>query len=262
MYPPTFTPADLEEVPSELEQHELPVLPEAAATIMAETSKAEWSAPKVVAALSRDAAMAAHLLRIANSPAFVGTVPVVSIQQAVTRLGAAALRQLAVVIACETKAFSVPGFEVEVRAVFRHSLAAGLFSKEIARHRRANVEEAFLAGLLHDVGWPVIVQATAKRRSKAEVLTLADRHHGRIGASVARAWKLPESIARAIDGHHEGAPDALSLTVRLADELARRAAANTDEAPLELTAALNLYPDVVEGLMKRGPEVWAEATRW
>jgi len=261
VYPPPFTPAEMAAEPQALDQHELPVLPEAAATILAETSRAEWSPPKVIAALSRDPAMAAHLLRIANSPAFIGAVPVVSLQQAVTRLGASSLRQLAVVIACETKAFAVPGFEAEIRAVFRHSLAAGLFAKEIARHRRANVEEAFLAGLLHDVGWPVVVQAHATR-PRDEVLTLADRLHGRAGSEVARAWKLPESIARAIEGHHATSSEPLTLTVQLADELARGAAANSDGAPGELTAALNLYPDVVEGLVKRGPAVWAEAGRW
>lgn len=244
------------------------MLPEASATILAETSKDTWSAPKIVAALARDPSLAAHLLRVANSPAFAGAVPLVSIQQSVTRLGGAQLRQLAVVIACETKAFSAPAFATEVRAVFRHSLTAGLFAKEIARHRRANVEEAFLAGLLHDIGWPVVIQALASQAtsSRDQVLATAEVLHPSAGASVARAWKLPEAVSRAIEAHHQAdVTDPLTATVRLADELACRAAANGDAAPdlsPAMTQALNLYPDAVEGLVQKGPQLWAEAGRW
>lgn len=267
MYPPVFARED-EGTPLALGAYELPVLPEAAATILAETSKEGWSAPRVVAALARDPSLAAHLLRIANSPAFAGTVPVVSIQQAVTRLGGAQLRQLAVVIACETKAFTAPAFASEVRAVFRHSLTAGLYAKEIARHRRANVEEAFLAALLHDIGWPVVIEslATAGAASRDRILSTAFALHAQLGAAVARAWKLPEAVSRAIEAHHDdGGADPLTATVRLADQLACRAAANGDDAHdvnPQMAQVLNLYPDTVQGLIEKGPQLWAEAGRW
>jgi putative nucleotidyltransferase with HDIG domain len=250
---------------------ELPVLPEAAATIMAETAKDTWQVSTVVAALTRDPALSAHLLRVANSPAFRSAGATVSTQQAVTRLGASHLRQVAVVIACETKAFSSATFKDEVRAVFRHSLAAALFAREIARERRANVEEAFLAGLLHDLGVPVALQAVVEV-SKAlggvidreAALTWTEAHHARLGGEVARAWRLPASVANAIEHHHrDAAASPLSATVSLADLLARRAAEN-DDAPVEAPAldCLNLYPDTVVALASRSKQVWAEASSW
>jgi putative nucleotidyltransferase with HDIG domain len=250
---------------------ELPVLPEAAATIMTETSKETWQVSTVVAALTRDPALSAHLLRVANSPAFRGAGATVSAQQAVTRLGASHLRQVAVVIACETKAFSSALFKDEVRAVFRHSLATALFAREIARERRANVEESFLAGLLHDLGFPVALQAIVEV-SKAlggpidreAALAWTEAHHARLGAQVARAWRLPASVASAIEQHHhDAAGSALAATVSLGDGLARGAAQN-DDAPVKAPAldCLNLYPDTLESLAARAKQVWAEASSW
>ncbi|MBM4777164.1 MAG: HDOD domain-containing protein [Archangiaceae bacterium] len=279
MYPPAFDrgqtlPAGLEQAFAEKVKRldlELPVLPEAAATILQETQKESWSVQRVVSVLGRDTSMATHLLRIANSPAFAGGTPVVSIQQAITRLGASQLRQLAVVIACETAAFVARGFENEVRAALQHSLAVGLCAKEIARQRRANVEEAFLAGLLHDLGWPVAVHALVRLGAgphvKHATLEHAERVHATLGAAVARAWRLPESIAKAIAAHHDPhADDALTATIALADVLVRRTEGEPfDEAQLlELpaTQVLNLYPDVVHSLAKRGAEVFQEAARW
>lgn len=281
MYPPTFT-TNSSTLPATLERDftakvarlelELPLLPEASATILSETAKTDWSAAKIVDALKRDAALSAHLLRIANSPAFCGASPVVSIQQAVTRLGGSHLRQLAVVIACETRAFAAPGFEAEVRAVFRHSLAVALCAKEIARQRRANVEAAFLAGLLHDLGWPVVIQGLSQLAGGAAlprdaVLERAELLHASLGGAVARAWKLPEAVAVAIVGHHDAATeDPLTATVAFADALAQHAGGSPwpEERLLALpaTRSLNLYPDVVESLAKKSPELWAEAARW
>jgi putative nucleotidyltransferase with HDIG domain len=282
VYPPSFTRGSTS-IPFAIDRAftakaerlelEMPVLPEASATILSETSKADWSAAKIVDALKRDAALAAHLLRIANSPAFCGSSPVVSIQQAVTRLGASHLRQLAVVIACETRAFEAPGFELEVRAVFRHSLAVALCAREIARQRRANVEAAFLAGLLHDLGWPVVIQGLSQlARSSTPlprdaVFERAEQLHAALGGAVARSWKLPEAVALAIVSHHEAAPaDPLSATVALADALAQHAAGapwpEEKLMALPATRSLNLYPDVIESLSKKSPEFWAEAAQW
>lgn len=279
MYPPAFDrgqalPEGLELAFAEKVKRldlELPVLPEAAATILQETQREGWSVQRVVTVLGRDTAMATHLLRIANSPAFAGGTPVVSIQQAITRLGASQLRQLAVVIACETGAFVAKGFETEVRAALKHSLAVGLCAKEIARQRRANVEEAFLAGLLHDLGWPVAIHALVGLGGgphlKHATLEHAERVHATLGAALARAWRLPESIAKAIALHHDPhVDDALTATIGLADVLVRRTEGEPfDEAQLlELpaTQVLNLYPDVVQSLAKRGAEVFQEAARW
>lgn len=60
-------------------------------------------------------------------------------------------------ISCRSKVFNVEGFKTDVRESFDLSLATAALSQEIARVRRLNVEDAFLCGLLHDIGRPVLL---------------------------------------------------------------------------------------------------------
>jgi putative nucleotidyltransferase with HDIG domain len=213
-------------------EFQLHVLPEAAAHILKETSREDWDAKSIVEKLKRDTAMAAHLLGLANSMAFRGAAPAVSLQQAVTRLGAANIRQLAVVIACETQVFRVPGFELEVRAVFRHCLATAFAAREIAKARRANVEDAFLLGLLHDVGWPLVLQTLVdvskglgQSVDKPAVLMSAQQHHARVAHRLGELWKLPDRVNGLFEHHHdtrwEGPHAPLAATLAFADVLSR-----------------------------------------
>jgi putative nucleotidyltransferase with HDIG domain len=219
--------------------------------------------------------MAANLLRLANSVAFKGASPSVSLQQSVARLGATNVRQLAVVIACETRVFQVPGFEAEVRHLFRHSLTCAFAAREIARSRQANVEEAFLSGLLHDVGWPLMLQVlldVTKRvgvtAERLALLATAGRHHAPLASHLATSWQLPERLRGALHQHHDeqfSGPGAESAaTLALADALARvgeQDAAITPEAvhAHPALAVLNVYPDAVDALLAKAPTWWAEA---
>jgi putative nucleotidyltransferase with HDIG domain len=252
---------------------EVPLLPEVAANVLSETAREDWSASSVVELLKRDPAMAANLLKLSNSVAFRGAAPVVSLQQAVARLGASNVRQLAVVIACETRVFQVPGFEVEVRQTFRHSLAAALAAREIARARRANVEDAFLGGLLHDVGWPLLLQVLLDLSKRLEVkperrslLATAKAHHAPVARRLAAQWKLPERLSEAMQDHHrehfDGPHAAMSATLALADALAKVGATDLAAEAVRAHAALavlNFYPDTVESLLAQAPRWWAEA---
>ncbi len=259
---------------------EVPLLPEVAAQVLTETSREDWSASTVVDLLKRDPGMAANLLKLSNSVAFRGASPVVSLQQAVTRLGGSNVRQLAVVIACETRVFQVPGFEAEVRQTFRHSLTAALAAREIARVRRSNVEEAFMGGLLHDVGWPLLLQVLLDLSLRFEVkaehqtlLSAAKAHHAPVARRLAAQWKLPERLSDAMQAHHqphfEGPHAATSATLALADVLAKLgagdpAALGSEQLRNDLhahpaLAVLNLYPDAVDALLLQAPRWWAEA---
>lgn len=261
---------------AELAQHgelELPVLSDAASAVMAETAKADWDAGRIVGWLKNDPALAAHMLRRASSVALGAVQPVASLQQAVARLGATQLRQLAVMIACESRVFVAPGFEAEVSTLFRHSLATALYAQELARQRRDNVEEAFMAGLLHDVGWPVLLQAIVdwqKKRgvqlARGEVLSAVERYHAQVAERLVAKWGLPPRLGLAMRGHH--APVAESPvamhTVSLADGLARLAG-RADALSAEVlkqspsVSALNIYPDVFDALAAKGPTIWAKA---
>jgi len=250
---------------------ELPILPTVANEVLQASGDEAGGAKKLADIVRRDQTMAAHLLRMANSPFYRGTDAIVSVQHAVSRLGSSRIREVALVVACSGRVFEVGGFEDEVKASFKHSLAAALYAQEIARAKRTSVEDAFLAGLLHDMGRPLLLQKCidvdkkhALKSKRAEILGVVDQRHPSVGAMLATAWLLPERLASTIaDHHHAGPPEERSPAVHmvmLADALAHYAMTGTPNDAIELRThpaipALNLYPDAVSALLSRAQVV-------
>ncbi len=252
---------------------DLPVLPEAAGRVMTATMDESCDARKLAMLVQRDASLAAHLLRLANSALYSPSVPIVTLPQAVSRLGMAKIREIALIISCESRVFRAGDRNEVVRAIFRHSLAAGSFAQEIARLRRWNVEEAFLCGLMHDVGKPVILQALAdlSRELKLPLSMEAadaamDAAHAEVGSRLVKEWKLPARLEETILWHHqpEAAPTCAqtAMMTRLADDLSHWALGTKGVSDATLRAhpmnePLNIYPDELESLLARRDAVLA-----
>jgi putative nucleotidyltransferase with HDIG domain len=250
---------------------ELPILPEAATSVL-QACRDENVAPRQVAeTLERDPALAGHVLRVANSAAYAGSEPIVSLAQAVGRLGLATVSEITLAVALKANVFRAGRHEALVRPVWTHSAAASGWAREIARLGRRNVESAFLCGLLHDIGKPVIVQAAVEvERHAGETLATADiqlasdQLHAVIGASLAERWGLPEWVAAAIRWHHDadaapGHHEIVRITA-LADRLAHwmleeEVGAGDGLQSLELVGALDIYPDEFKELLGRREQV-------
>ncbi|MFO0700950.1 MAG: HDOD domain-containing protein [Nitrospira sp.] len=245
---------------------ELPLLPQAASRVMALASDSSADAAKLSALIHQDQALAAHVLRIANSPAYMPRSPVVSLQHAVAMLGITLLSEIAFTASLKSGAFKVPGFEDDVKRLWRHSLASGAYAKEVARMRRVNVESAYLCGLLHAIGKPVILRTGSmlaqERRISLEKPVLfgwVEGYHTEVGLLIADKWGLPKQVAAAIQyyadyDHAESFRQECLLTC-VADRLAGHLL-TPDEMPEETLrehpafAELNLYPQDIDQLMK------------
>src|SRR4029077_2368798 len=136
----------------------LPMLPRVASQVVALVGSPTTDANRLSELIHRDPALAGQVLRIANSPAYMPRMPIVSLQQAVSRLGLNAVTEIAFAASVQSGVFRVPGWEPMLNQLWRHALASGAFAKEVARTRRLNVESAFLCGLLHAVGKPALLQ--------------------------------------------------------------------------------------------------------
>jgi len=246
----------------------LPLLPDVAREVALATSDPDADASRIAPLLRRDQALAGHVLRVANSPMYRPASPIVSLEQALARLGMDAVRRIAFAVACEAGVFRVPGREKEVRALFAHALAAAAFAQEIARARRWNVEEAFLAGLLHDVGQPVILQGLADieqdtGRLDAEAAdAISHELHGWVGEKLVLVWNLPARLAAVARYHHSpsDAADAARLAwiVALADVLAHHLRGEVGLGGIGVhpaAAEIGLYPDEVEAILERADAV-------
>jgi putative nucleotidyltransferase with HDIG domain len=249
---------------------ELPLLPGVAMDITSAAAREDVDARSIAEMLKRDASLSAHVLRIVNSPVYSPRAQIVSLQQAVARVGAVKIREIALVIACRTGVFKAKGYEREIDEVFRHSIATALFAQEIARHTRNNVEDAFLCGLLHDVGRPVLLQALLTLLREAHVnverealLELVRELHESAGAALAKAWKLPDTAVTALAKHHSPDIEHEAVPVRivaLADRFAHLAFDSDALTPEAMTghpalAALEIYPDVLDKIIKRASVV-------
>jgi HD-like signal output (HDOD) protein len=185
----------------------------------------ESSAPDVAQAISNDPALASKVLRIANSAYYGLKAQVTSLDLAVALLGFKVIRNI-VVTATLLDTFSGATRDTPLRPeeFWTHSLRAAVGARMIhmrfLKGDRAAADEAYVAGLLHDLGKLVLLDG--KRREYYDLIqgahgdggSLSGREqeqygfdHSDVGAVLARRWNLPESIISAIGGHHDPESD-------------------------------------------------------
>jgi putative nucleotidyltransferase with HDIG domain len=210
---------------------DIPLLHDVAYQVLSASSSGDTDARRMAELIHRDQALATHVLRIANSAAYLPREPIVSLQQAIARLGLTTLRNIVIAVSVRARVFSFGAFESYARTLWRHSFATALFARETARCANVDGEEAFMAGLLHDVGKPVVLKVTADLGSQyVDVLgptllrQVLEEHHLDVGTRLAESWKLPKTVLHAIAFHHDWdkATESreLVMTVALADSLA------------------------------------------
>ncbi|MBD3336304.1 MAG: HDOD domain-containing protein [Candidatus Eisenbacteria bacterium] len=190
----------------------------------------------LVKVISTDQGLTAKILRTCNAPAYGLRSQVRSLSQAVVLLGLRSVRNLVVLHSLPVHGRGRPSFEET--AMWSHSMAVALGARLLAdRSRTADPEEAFLGGLLHDVGRLVLALAYEERylsvfraiyNREGPSIELERRHlgfdHAQVGALVTRRWDFPLELAQAVGEHHAPADtlSGLTLVVCAANELIHR----------------------------------------
>ena len=246
---------------------DLPLLPTVATQVLSLARAPDVDGAKLADVLQRDQSLASQVLRLANSAAQGARVQIVSLQQAISRLGMTALRDMVVTVAVRGKVFKVEGYGDLVRPMWAHALATGYWAREIARARRSNVESAFLCGLLHDIGHPVVLQAildiqrdTGVTYPRQVLVNAIEHYHCVVGGVLVTDWKLPEVVANTIVHHHDYKaqehPTESAMITHLADLMATwMGAGHGEPCAIETIAGsavlddLNIYPDEFQQLV-------------
>src|SRR5208282_4908883 len=130
--------------------------------------------------------------------------PIVSLQQAVSWLGVAVVRNITVAAALRGEVFVAPGHEPECEELWREAWLGGLWAKEIARLRRKHVETAFMAGLMHRAGAALALKLFARfereRRTALDAQTfrsLVVEFEAPCGRLLMSNWCIPGEIQEA-----------------------------------------------------------------
>jgi putative nucleotidyltransferase with HDIG domain len=251
---------------------ELPMLPEVAQKVIAMTSNEECDASQLSAIIHRDQSLAGNILKITNSASYAANIKIVSLQQAIARLGINLLREIALAASVQNSVFNVPGQEKNVHYLWKHSLASSAFAKEIARSRRKNVESAYLCGLLHSIGKPIalkILHEICKKEkvklTHEETISILSEEHKIISLRLAKEWDLPEQVSKAIEyfdnfsecDNFEDEVYTIVLAHLCADELLCKEEPTEEDniANHEIIDFLNLYPEDVEELLSKKEKI-------
>lgn len=228
--------------------------------------------------LRSDSVLTARLLRACNSPVWGFGTPVESIDQALFVLGHQhVLRVVLSVATGPALATAIPGYAVEARALWEHSVTTAVASEMVATTLSEGLVDpsvAFTAGLLHDIGKIVLGQVLSPDFQSRIRSLVADGGHSRaeaeqkivgvdhpeVGACLLRSWHVPDAIVEAVALHHQpalspGLP--LSCVVHFANCLAHLASsapgweAYAMRIDPQVAERLRLTPELLDGLVAR-----------
>jgi len=260
---------------------DLPSLPVVVMELLNSFEQEDVSIGVLAAKVSRDQALAAKTLRLANSSFYGLQSKVTTINQAITILGFDSVRTL-ITAAAVTDNFSAGKHaSFDFKAFWRHSIGTALCSKMLARALNLNQDYAFISGLLHDIGKLVLV--TRFPQQYAAAIAHRDKHdcymleaesavlgvdHTTVGRALAEYWKFPALMQKAIASHHApDAPDFVDIPgiVHIADAIMHAldlTGQERDLVPVIMEGAwnsINLAPDVLRSVFRDTESEFEEA---
>ena len=192
------------------------MLPTVIKRVLAMNASADQYFEDLITLAEEDPTFAVRLIRIANAPWSAPSKPIVTVRQAVVRIGAGECAALATALAV-TRVF-VPETAAH-RNLWVHSLQCAVAARTIAGllpGREVIADHAYLMGLLHDIGRFVMCQGAAKDFKGIEEIhwgtpqemldaerALLGFDHVQLGVIVCRRWSLPDGFADLIGLHHD-----------------------------------------------------------
>lgn len=216
----------------------LPPAPTVLPELLRRLTKPDLDTSEIVQLLTFDPGLTASILRMANSAFFAGAEPAGTLAEAVTRLGYHQVLLLVATI-CGATTLSQPksSYALDAGELWRHSVATALAAETLAQTSGTDINLAFTAGLLHDLGKIVLGEALGDR--PARLLAPADGErrtrldceraalgldHAEVGGRLLARWRFAEAVVAAVTHHHApmaaGPHQPLAACVHLGDVIA------------------------------------------
>jgi len=212
---------------------DLPPIPDIMRQIMGKIDNPSFSIDDVVECLT-DQILVSKILRISSSPYYRRAGKIGTLKDAVVFMG---LKSLMSIVAVHALSGFSPRNANEIRKVLQHCLLCGMIARQLARDMGYDGDQAFICGLLHDIGKTIMLDLAGDYAMSPELRErLIDQYHAEAGYLLACKWNFSDEIQEAIRFHH--APDmatrfhALIETVYLANMMATATCTPEDVAAL------------------------------
>ncbi len=201
----------------------LPPFPAVALRVQNAMGRPDFGLAEVAHLVSADAALAADVLRCANSPLYRRGAPASNLTQAITRIGAHEVMRLLLASCLAVHAHAAGPLAPLRRTIWIEGIGAAAVCQELARLRGLKQEDAFLLGLLHDFGKIVacarietFLEKEAGGACPAETWeSVVERWHVSLGLALARRWQLPQPLVDVISAHHGRPGDVSACSAQL-----------------------------------------------
>jgi len=210
----------------------LPVFSSVAVRLQQALSSHNFTIDTVLELISEDQSLASNILKVANSSYYAGLSKVAVIKDAIIRLGAQEIANMAMMASqFETYKSTNEILNKSMLSLWGHALSCAVGAKWIARKAGYPeiASEAFMGGLLHDIGKLALLKILDDICSSGEckvnlteplVNEILTSMHEEVGYNLMRSWNLPESYAAISINHHQpdfDSSNVLLVTVRLSN---------------------------------------------
>ena len=252
----------------------LPPFPPVATRILEVLSQEDAVLRQLTELIRMDAAFTAEVLRLANSAAFGFASKVDNVARAIVLLGTERVKALTMTVALGMYTQAAKKDQV-MRSCWLHSLAAAFLADDLAAACGLNKDQAYTAGLLHDIGrLALLVAYPAEYSNMAAVAQensidvcevergMFDIDHCQAGEWLAKEWNFPDELLGAIGNHHN-APNTsvkdlswlVRLSCRMSDSLGFQVI-----TPIQVESFQEIRAELPPPAMRRLPEDPQELT--
>jgi len=189
----------------------LPVFPSVAQKVLEMLSRDDWNAYDLRVVAAADQVLAADMIRAANSWAYGPRQQIKTLSHAITYIGSEQASKILLAAALKPL-FATPA----LREIWNHALEASDTAQSLAKiSGKVNPEEAFLGGLVHDIGrlaMALLPEEFQRRQTRlmqkgCELLlverVLCGSSHAELGARALQHWNFPRNLVEAVRFHHE-----------------------------------------------------------
>ncbi len=223
---------------------ELPSLSDVVREFLVLTSREYFTAADFEEVIQKDSALTARLLKMANSSFYARTRSIKTIRESVVLIGMDNMKNMVYAVSSSgLLSHNFKSYKFPDRGYWMHSMGVAIACRALTREAKTKVlgpEEAFVAGLLHDVGKLILDKILINEEGIREIsieeeAETAGLDHADLARHIFRKWKIPEILVEAVRFHHNpyvgGRAKAGAVLINLANNILKEWGLGTKNVP-------------------------------